>query len=227
MFNKRFKTELHAHTKPASSCSDILPEELVDIYEKNGYTSVTVTNHFCYDKEGRNPEELIKGYLEDYYKAKEYAKNINVILGAEIRFTENSNDYLVFGINESDFKTIFELLPFGVENFYKNFKNDKNIIIQAHPFRNGMEEVNPEFLDGIEVFNMHPNHNSRVALAEKKARENNKVITCGSDFHHFGQECITGIITNKPIFNSFELAKVLKEGKFIMNICGYDLKCNP
>ena len=74
MFNKRFKTELHAHTKPASSCSDILPEELVDIYEKNGYTSVTVTNHFCYDKEGRNPGELIKGILKIIIKQKNMPK---------------------------------------------------------------------------------------------------------------------------------------------------------
>ena len=81
-----------------------------------------------------------------------------------------------------------------------------------------MESVNPESLDGIEAFNMHPNHNSRIGLAAKYASDNNMIVTCGSDFHHYGQECLCGILTKKPLKDSYDVAKALKSGKYNMFI---------
>lgn len=34
------------------------------------------------------------------------------------------------------------------------------LFYQAHPFRNSMKITNPELLDGIEVYNGHPGHDS-------------------------------------------------------------------
>jgi hypothetical protein len=82
----------------------------------------------------------------------------------EIRFPENCNDYLVFGFSEDEMGHLFDLTAVDYISFYKEFKNDKNIIIQAHPFRNGITAQNPEYLDGVETFNMHPNHNSRIGF---------------------------------------------------------------
>ena len=223
---KLYKTELHAHTKPVSACSDIEIVDLVRIYKENGYDSVCVTNHFLTDMQGETSEDKVKWYAEGYYNALEEGKRlgINVILGAEVRFTENFNDYLVYGICPEDLIKIYELLPYGIDNFYKEFKNYKNIIIQAHPFRNGMERADVKSLDGIEVFNMHPNHNSRVSLALKHAEENNLLVTCGSDFHHYGQECLCGILTEKPVVDSYELAEVLKKGEYKISIGDYVLE---
>ena len=41
----RYRIELHAHTKPASRCSDIIPERLVEAYAALGYDTVVLTNH--------------------------------------------------------------------------------------------------------------------------------------------------------------------------------------
>lgn len=223
---KYFKTELHAHTKPISACSDIEFKDLVRIYKDNGYDSVVMANHFIMDLQGETAEEKVKWYAEGYYNALEEGKKvgINVILGAEVRFTENFNDYLVYGICPEDLLKIYELLPYGIDNFYKEFKTDKNIILQAHPFRNGMERANVNSIDGIEVFNMHPNHNSRIALALKYAEENNLIATCGSDFHHYGQECLCGILTETPLTDSYELADVLKKGSYKISIGDYVLE---
>jgi len=220
---KCYKTELHTHTAPVSSCSEITAKHLVEIYKANGYDSIVLTNHFITEFKGGTVQEKIKCYLEDYYKCCEEGKlvGLHVILGAELRFTENSNDYLIFGICPDELIDIYTLLPYGIDNFYHEYKNDKNVILQAHPFRDGMEMVKRESLDGIEVFNLHPNHNSRVGIAAKYAYENNMIATCGSDFHHLGHECLCGILTNEPLKNSYDVANVLKTGDYHMTIGNY------
>jgi len=220
---KYYKTELHTHTTPVSSCSEISTKQLVELYKENGYDSIVLTNHFLTGLQGETVEEKIKWYLEDYYKCCEEGKlvGLNVILGAELRFTENSNDYLIFGICPGELINIYKLLPYGIDNFYREYKNDKNVILQAHPFRNGMEKVKRESLDGIEVFNLHPNHNSRVGIAAKYAYENNMIATCGSDFHHLGHECLCGILTKKLLKDSYDVANVLKTGDYHMTIGNY------
>jgi len=222
---KYYKTELHTHTSPVSGCSDIDTKRLVEIYKENGYDSVVVTNHFMAQLQGETVEEKVKWYLEDYYKCLEEGKRsgINVILGAELRFTENSNDYLIFGICPDEMVQIYKLLPYGIDEFYRQYKNEKNVILQAHPFRNGMEKVKPESLDGIEVFNLHPNHNSRIGIAAKYAYENNMIATCGSDFHHYGEECLCGILTREPLKDSYDVANVLKAGAYRMTIGNYQI----
>ena len=94
----KYKTELHSHTCPVSSCSEITPKVLVEQYKSHGYDAVTVTNHFSFCPQ-RERKEKIKKFLDDYYLACETGKEcgIDVLFGAEIRFTENDNDYLVFG----------------------------------------------------------------------------------------------------------------------------------
>ncbi len=218
--DKCYKTELHAHTSPVSKCSDISPEIMVEIYKEHGYDSIVITNHFLKNLVGETVEDKIKWYLEDYYKCVEAGEKIglNVILGAEIRFTENINEYLIFGICPEDLYSIYKMLPYGIDSFYKEYKNEKNIIIQAHPFRDGMQKVNPKSLDGVEVFNVHPGHNSRVGFAAKYANENNMIATCGTDFHHFGQECLCGILTEKPMKTSYDVAEALKNRDYNMSI---------
>lgn len=222
--SKCYKTELHAHTSPVSGCSDIEPTNLIEIYKEAGYDSVVIANHFISQTlRGETVNDKVKWYLEDYYKCCEAGEklNLNVILGAELRFTENNNDYLIFGICPEELSDIYELLPYGIDNFYKEYKKENNVIIQAHPFRDGMQSVNPESLDGIEVFNMHPNHNSRIGFAAKYARENNMIATCGSDFHHYGQDSLCALLTKKPLKSSYDVAKVLKSGKYSMSVSDF------
>lgn len=222
----KFKIELHAHTTPASGCSEISPHQLVQIYKSNGYDSVAITNHFTFSALAKDDgDSYFDRFLEDYYSCLEHGEKVglNIIFGAEIRFSENSNEYLIYGICPEDMKDIRALLPYGVDNFYREYKNDKNVIIHAHPFRDSASPVNPECIDGIEAFNMHPKHNSRVALAAKYARKNNLIAVCGTDFHHPGQECLSSVLTKEKITDSYQLAKIIKSQDFIMEVGGYKL----
>ena len=218
-----YKTEMHAHSWPSSACSQIPPENVVKTYAGLGYTTVVLSNHFNpFMRDYDNKDEALKSYLRDYHTAVEYGKKygIHIVLGCEIRFTENANDYLLFGIDEEFLTDAYDYITQGIDAFSKWFRNDKRVLVQAHPFRSGMTEVDPKLLDGIEVFNMHPNHNSRVAVAAQYARKNDFIMTCGTDYHHVTHEGMISLLTKKPITDSFELASVLKSRDYLFDMSG-------
>lgn len=216
----KYKTELHAHTKPCSSCSHIPPEEMIEVYKNAGYSSVAITNHLMYNEDVavNDPQK----YLKDFHKCADLGKNcgISVILGAEIRFKGNCNDYLIYGIEEDEIEKINKLLCTDIDTFYKEYKNDRNVIIQAHPFRDGLFRADVGSLDGIEVFNLHPKHNSRIGVAAKYAKENDMIVTCGSDFHDHGSGALCSVLTKEPVTSSVMLADVLKSRDYIFEISG-------
>ncbi len=217
-----FTTELHAHSFPASSCGDFSPSEVVEIYKQAGVTSLVLTNHLKYDPLDPTPEEYANEYLADYHKAKEAAGNsLNLILGVEIRFTENNNDYLVYGIDEIDIERLYSLTPHGIENFYCKFKNEHNLIIQAHPLRKHMEHAPLNSIDGIESMNMHPNHHARPSISFKYAKENGLLVSGGSDFHHQNHQALCLMRTKNELKNSYDVAQAIKSKDVLFDCSGH------
>lgn len=217
----KYRTELHAHTSPASSCSQIPPEELAVIYKNLGYDAVTVANHFTFGYQHSDKQQVLDRFFGDFEKAEKKGEEIGikVLLAAEIRFEENDNDYLIYGVTRKMMEEIYDLLPFGVENFRKVYSMPDSVFLQAHPFREGMERVDPSILDGIEVFNLHPNHNSKIGLAAVYAKEQNfGIVTAGSDFHHPNRkhEGVSAILTKTLPDGSFVLADILKSGDYLL-----------
>ena len=220
-----YRTELHAHTTPVSSCGEATPEELMSIYSKLGYHTVVITNHFFKDRKGRSKEEYLEWYIKDYEDAKKASLKygIRILLGAEIRFSENVNDYLIYGVDYDVLSTVYDYLDKGLEVFRNEVKLSDSLLIQAHPFRKDMTLMNPELLDGVETFNMHPGHNSGVALALKYAKENKfNITTAGSDFHHVNikHEGTAALRTKELVSDSFELAKILRQRDYVFELGG-------
>ena len=219
----QYKTELHMHTKPASGCGHVFPEDAVQLYAERGYHSLVICNHFT-DKllEKGDKEQTIATYLEDYKRAEETAKqyHMNVILGCEARVSENINDYLLFGIDKEDLSLVYDLLDVSFEAFSKAFRNEKRMIIQAHPFRDDMTLVSPELLDGIEVFNMHPRHNSRIAVAAQYACDKPLITTGGTDFHRVQDVGLSALLTKTEMKTSHDIVAVLKSGDYLFEIGG-------
>lgn len=223
-----YKTELHAHTKPASTCSDVVSEDAVKLYKNLGYDSLTVANHFTYDyfykRIGtREVKASVDFYLNDYYRACEAGAKVglNIILAAELRFAnQNSNDYLFYGIEPEDLYDIFPMLQGTLQEFYKEYCDETKLLVQAHPFRNGMLVMPPETVDAYETFNLHPNHNQRPALATRYAKTTGKPFVAGTDFHEYGHEGLSGIRTKTPILTSHDVVKIVRENDFIMDSDG-------
>lgn len=220
-----YRIELHAHTSPASSCGRATPVEVIRAYKEVGFDAVTIDNHFLYETDGTAKKEYIDRYMDDFYRAVACGTNlgVKVYLGAEIRFTENANDYLVFGVDRDLLEEIYDLLPYGLKNFRKVFSMPKSLLVQAHPRRNGMEEVDPTLLDGVEIFNMHPNQNSRNGLtcAATKA-DGFSIVTAGSDFHHpnQGHEGLSALRAKALPEDSFDLARLMKTGDYLLELAG-------
>ena len=222
----QYRIETHAHTFPASTCSEVSAEEVITAYSQMGYDGLVITNHFMKDynyMQGVSVSEGIQAYLNDYYEAKELGERmgLTVLLGTEIRFTENANDYLIYGVDETMLREIYGYLEDGVENFRKNYKMPKSVFLQAHPFRDGMVEIDPALLDGLETFNLHPGHNARLAVAAMYAKDHDMGIQiAGSDFHFLRGRClsVSAVLTRKMPKDSFEFAEILKSHDYLLEI---------
>jgi len=219
----KFRTELHAHTNPASPCSNFTPEEVIKRYAEIGFDSIVISNHFYPGMRFLDDKEkCLANYIKDFEEAKGAGEKygINVIFGCELRFTENVNDYLIFGIDPEFANMAYDSMPNGLQAFSKAFRSDSTLIIQAHPFRDGMTQMPVELLDGIEVFNTHPGQNSRIGLAARYAKEHNLIVTCGSDFHHEGHQGTTALLTKTEMKSSHHIATVLKSGDYLIELGG-------
>ncbi len=215
----KYKTELHAHTSPVSRCADFKPDEVIKTYAAAGADSIVITNHLT-------PETIaydeVKSYLDDYFLALDAGKKlgVKVILGAEIRFEENKNDYLVYGICPDDIEKMASYIPRGLREFYKDFKNEKNLIIQAHPFHKGLERAPLDCIDGVESFNLHPRHNRPVGITAKYAKENDLLVTGASDYHHEGHEAMCLVRSKNLLRDSYDVAELIKSKDYLFDIWG-------
>lgn len=214
---KNFKLDMHVHTAEVSSCGRIKAEEVAKLHHEKGYDGIVITDHyyenFFYKQGDLNWEEKVENYLEGYYKAREVGQKLglNVILGIELRFIDSPNDYLIYGVTPEFLKEKARLYHLGIKEF-SHLVADKDILVyQAHPYRSGMERVDAELLDGVEVFNAQPRHNSRNKLAYRFAEENDLKKISGSDFHQREDLDRGGIILSQEVTDSQELVKVLKE----------------
>lgn len=218
-----FRTELHAHTLPVSRCSEFHAEALVEVYKKTGANAIVLTNHLTPDHfVGRTKEEVIALYIGAFCELKECAEREGMvaIFGMELRFGENSNDYLIYGIDEEDVARIVEYVESDLATFREGFWKEGYLLIQAHPKRNGMVDVPLSLLDGYEAFNMHPGHNSRPGLSSRVAHEAGLIVTGGTDFHHPTHEGLCLLRTKKMLTNSHEVAEVLRSGDYVLDIAG-------
>lgn len=222
----KYKTELHTHTAETSNCGHTKAKKLVELYINAGYSTVVITDHlsthtyfkYKYDKMTWN--EKIDVFVRGYNEAKKAAKGrINILFGMELRFDEDlpehdSNDYLVFGVTEKFLRNNGNLINMNIESFSKLAHENGLLIYQAHPFRDNMTRANPKLLDGVEVYNGHPRHNSRNDKAEEWARINELNGTSGSDFHESEDAARGGIITETEIKTNEELLKILKSNNY-------------
>ncbi len=215
-----YKYDLHVHTSEVSSCGRLSAEETVRRYIDAGYSGICITDHYIPSFfNGRTGAwcDMANAFLEGWRKAKEAAAGrIDVILGAELRFGRryNANDYLVYGLTEEIIYAYPELCKLSVPEFSRIAKKHNLLLIQAHPMRDNMERVHLDLLDGMEVYNAHPEQNSRNESAARLARGHDYILTSGSDCHAAGHVGRGGIITDVRIKNSTELCDILLSEKY-------------
>ena len=220
----QFKTELHAHTSEVSPCGHVTAPEVADRFIKEGYSSLVITNHYSayiINNLTGTWREKMDYYMHPYYLMREHAGDrLHVILGCELRFEGNINDYLIYGITEEFLRENPDLHKMSLRSFAPLARENGFLVVQAHPFRNGIEIVPPELLDGMETFNGTPSYDGRNTIADAWAKRYDLIRTSGSDFHNPDQFGTGGILTSAAIRTGEELVAVLKSGDYTLHCEG-------
>lgn len=213
--NSRYKYEIHCHTSEVSSCGKVKAEDVVRTHHNAGFTGIAITDHYYkgfFDNLGdMDWKEKIDKYLEGYRAAKKAAEplGMDLILGMELRFAENNNDYLVYGITEEllyNNPMLYEMTP---ETFSEFVKEHDLVIYQAHPSRKGMVRTDPKYLTGVEVVNGNARHNSRNDRSLEFAVENSLRQCKGSDFHQPEDLDRACMVLDERVKDSIELKNKL------------------
>ena len=214
-----FKTELHCHSSDVSQCARVDAQIITEKFVQAGYSTLVLTNHFnasTYRHLGCSSwDEWIEKYVQAYENLRDLTKGrLNILLGAEFRFKENINDYLVFGLTKEFLKKHEYVYDLNIWDFHKLARENGLLVIQAHPFRDGMTITHPDALDGVEVWNGHMGHNSRNDIAELWADKYGLIKTSGTDFHYADVPANSGILTDFEITDMAQLISTLKSGKY-------------
>jgi predicted metal-dependent phosphoesterase TrpH len=210
------KIELHIHTTGFSYCGKLSAAEIVDLYSQAGYDAIVITNHFnsiskqwFLDNGGK---DYHKSYFDTIRQAAELGKKCGMLVlgGFELRFDENANDYLVYGMTPEQCCDHDKIFTMTAAEFGAFARENGILFYQAHPFRNGITVVSPEHLFGIEVSNTHPRHDSRNDIALAWAEKFNLHQIAGSDCHQPQDVGTSAIFTDYPVKNIADLVHVLK-----------------
>lgn len=211
--NHKYSTELHLHTKESSSCSNIPAKEMIEAYNEKGYSTIVVTDHCSKGKMERLGNIIWKQKMDYVFTgfdiAKEYGESLglNILLGVEITLHQTDSDYLVYGIDKDFLYNNEKIYEYSLPELYNLCHQNDYILVQAHPFRDNIELVPLEYVDGIEIFNGCHDEVSRNEKAEKYGMSTNKILTSGSDFHNLEDLARGGIVTQEEITDIKQLVK--------------------
>lgn len=221
-----YKIEPHLHTNHVSKCAWLPADALAGLYHAAGYHAVAVTDHYNMDTwdylgiDPKDPVDVMPRFLDGFHRMQEAAARfgLTVYLGAELRFYENDNDYLLYGFDPALLAHPHEIMSMGAVAFSDLIRGTDAVLIQAHPFRAGCIPLAPCFLDGIEIYNasprhLHHGHNDR-ALALAASQGPAFIRTAGSDCHRTEDVGRSGICSAKLPADSAAFAAMLRAGDF-------------
>lgn len=187
-----FRYETHLHTKETSACACATGKEQALQYKEAGYDGIIITDHFfggntCIPRK-LSWEERINLFFKGYENAKETGDKIGLKVFFGYEETFNGTDFLVYGLDKEWMLNHPEMEFFTIEQQYNAAKENRGMVIHAHPFRDRpyipQIRLFPNFVDGVEVINSS-NHSEENIQAFKYAKDYKLPITCGSDGHSF------------------------------------------
>ncbi len=213
-----YKYELHSHTKMVSQCGRVAPADIVKMYREKGYSGIVVTEHYSpltFGFKGYlKPQKMIDFYISSYEEMKKYeTDDFTVLFGMELRHYATGADYLIYGVEPDWLRRQGNLMQPWEKKIYRLMHSQGYLVFQAHPFRPYILRCNPNYIDGIEIYNGKCDKKTNDKAAAW-AQKTGKLVSSGSDFHTPAQLARGGIITQAPIKNNADLISVLKSGNY-------------
>lgn len=217
-----YKIETHLHTNHVSKCGHLTAAEIVKGYAEAGYSALIVTDHYnrtTFDFLGIDPAapgDKLTPFLDGYRRVREEAEKagIRVFRGAELRFDECDNDYLFYGWLDDILAEPEEVFRMGIAGFAPMARAAGGLIIQAHPYRRSCTPAIARYLDGVEVLNRNPRHDSHNDRAEAYAQEYGLIRTSGSDCHRTEDIGLGGIVTDYLPSDILSMTRLIRSRRF-------------
>lgn len=212
--------EIHCHTKEVSICGWVNGKEVANIHKEAGFDGICITDHyyrgFFEMHPGKSDRQIVDHYLQGYRNAKKQGDKIGlkVLLGIELRFDENINDYLVYGIDEQFLYDNPQIYKMTLAQFVKFIEGTKMILVFAHPFREVCKKMDPSLFEAVESHNGAVRMNSRNNLAKDFQKMHNLIGTCGSDFHRREDIGLSSMEFHDEINNEQQLASAIRNKRF-------------
>lgn len=221
-----YKYELHSHTSECDRDADLSARELVHLYKEAGYDGMVITDHyierfyrlwFPEEVQGLTHEQQVTRWLKGFRTAREEGEKVGftVLPGAEVRFDDYPNDYLLYGLHEEFFYTVPRLNELKNVDELLALMPEGVCVVHAHPFRDGMAVATPRGLFGIEAYNGGTDK-FRNELARRFACHYGLSMTSGSDIHDTGRLAKGGIMTERRIRTPEDLISVLRSGEYTL-----------
>lgn len=217
-----YKYDIHVHTAESSRCGDLKAAEIVNTYKALGYDGICITDHLhdffisimdCCDDWQRCMDRFMHGYR----MAKEAgdAADLDVIFGIELRFTDNDNDFLVFGVDEAWLRANPYVCHMRHVDFFHAF-GDQALILQAHPFRGG-HPILTDCLHGIELINTNRRYDNHNDAALELALTHPVLLpVCGSDTHKPGDAGRAALLFPHRIRDSYDMKSAVETRSYTL-----------
>lgn len=217
-----YRIETHLHTKHSSGCGWLSAAEVAEAYRQAGYAALAVTDHYNRDTfqhlnmDTTAPGDHVGAFLTGYRLLKEECDKRGLLLykGAELRFDECCNDYLLYNYPDellSDPEKVFHM---GIAAFAPLAREAGALLVQAHPYRKKCTPAFACYLDGVEVLNLNPRHDSRNDRAEEYAALHQLLRTGGSDCHRIEDVGAGGILSETLPEDTAAFVQLLRSGNY-------------
>lgn len=219
---EQYRIETHMHTKHTSKCGWLDAAALAEGYAQAGYAAVTITDHYNRDTfdhlhlETASPEEVLSVFLDGFRRLEGECARVGLKLykGAELRFDECCNDYLLYNYPDELLARPEEVFHMGIAAFAPLAREAGALIVQAHPYRKKCTPAIACYLDGVEVCNRNPRHENNNGRAEEYAALHGLLRTGGSDCHRVEDIAQGGILAQTLPEDDAALVRLLRSGNY-------------
>ena len=217
-----YKIETHMHTKYSSKCGWLDAQTLAEGYKAAGYDAVIVTDHYnrtTFDHLGVNlhdGSDKVEAFLTGYRQMLQAGEQVGlkVFRGAELRFDESDNDYLLYGWRDELLADPESIFAMGIAAFSPIARGQGALLVQAHPYRKKNTPAIARYLDGVEILNQNPRHESHNDRAMEYAQQFGLLGLAGSDCHRMEDIGVSGILTNELPSDSFGMMRLIRSRNF-------------
>ncbi|MBQ8552122.1 MAG: histidinol phosphatase [Clostridia bacterium] len=221
-----YKYETHSHTAEGSKCGRIDGASLARLYKSLGYTGLVITDHF-YKGNTAVPRELPwNEWVTEFVKGYENAKAEGDKIGLDVFFAweysaEYAADFLIYGLDANWLYENPDQIQLGTCAYLTKVREAGGIVIHAHPFRNPVKMLLPEWCDGVEIINANAAEpdNDRAKLY---ANSYNLRKIAGTDNHTGIREKMAGVYFTERIVDIHDFADRIKAGEALTFFDRYD-----